>query len=334
MRKRRNEPVAVGLGETLVERAPHTVGELADALHLPLRDRTSVMASEMWVAPDVPDGISTVTCTFRWDMHHERPVETKEQLAGRTLETYSVGFKTGRTAFVAAVSDRCGAPDTVAGCQRWNQFFVKPGDGEHFRVEWYAREPDWAIPPVDEQARAQALADLLHRVASAGDDAAAVGALRDSSPVAGIRVGGGGPQLVFEPPIPAAAVVAAIGMVADEAIGRTTDVHMSSWDLARLVGTEVWAPTVGAWLVRAHLRGSPSGGDFPGMLLARSRVGRLGEGDMVGSLSFSPASGAFVGPSPLLRADAERPGACAECANQPAGTVFCASCGAYLDWGR
>ena len=59
-----------------------TVGELAAQHGVPLEDLVRTPLYGM-LAPDAP-----FFCTFRWDMHHEHPVTTAEDLAGRELLSY------------------------------------------------------------------------------------------------------------------------------------------------------------------------------------------------------------------------------------------------------
>ena len=59
-----------------------TVGELAAQHGVPLEDLVRTPLFGM-LAPDAP-----FFCTFRWDMHHEHPVTTAEDLAGRELLSY------------------------------------------------------------------------------------------------------------------------------------------------------------------------------------------------------------------------------------------------------
>jgi hypothetical protein len=59
-----------------------TVGELAAQRGVALEDLVRTPLFGM-LAPDAP-----FFCTFRWDMHHEHPVTTAEDLAGRELLSY------------------------------------------------------------------------------------------------------------------------------------------------------------------------------------------------------------------------------------------------------
>jgi len=59
-----------------------TVGELAAQHGVPLEDLVRTPLYGM-LAPGAP-----FFCTFRWDMHHEHPVTTAEDLAGRELLSY------------------------------------------------------------------------------------------------------------------------------------------------------------------------------------------------------------------------------------------------------
>jgi hypothetical protein len=125
-----------------------------------------------------------------------------------------------------------------------------------FVLEWYADEPDWAAPPADTAARANAVAAL-----------AAGTATPDALEAAGIVATGDG-SYELHPPMPALELARALG--ADDAFARTVDVHMSSWRLATRAGD---LP------VEATLDGPPRG--EPVLPLPAARTAALGDGDLV-----------------------------------------------------
>jgi hypothetical protein len=176
---------------------------------------------------------SDLSATFRWDIHHEEPVRTAYELGPRELISYRVSFPHGRAACEALLPDG-----------EW--FFVR----DPFVLEWYAEQPDWALP-APEPGRAQALAERL-RTAETLDET----------------------EFEFRPPISARELAAALG--APDAFARTVDVHMSHWQLV--------LPPIGAWTLHASLDGPATGerlsGDFPA---AAAR--RLGEDDLVRRLT-------------------------------------------------
>ncbi|HEX5620966.1 MAG TPA: hypothetical protein VFX51_21265 [Solirubrobacteraceae bacterium] len=184
---------------------PQTVGELAAAVGVPLAD---VVAGGVWDTGHLL--CDDFSATYEWDMYHERPVESADDLARRRLISYHVH-----------------------------------ATGEH--------DPP-APPPVDPEER---LAQVRAVVA-------------------------GGGSLDFEPPMPALELAQALGR--PDAVGRSTDVHMSHWVLAEPTGEPL---RVGGRTVEATLGGWASGPEVPGVSIPAAAVCRLGPEDVVRSLRIS-----------------------------------------------
>ena len=92
----------------------------------------------------------------------------------------------------------------------------------------------------------------------------------------------GGGSLALEPPMPALELARALGR--PDAVGRSTDVHMSHWVLAEPTGELL---RVGGRTVEATLGGWPSGPEVPEASNPASPVRRLGPDDVVGRISVS-----------------------------------------------
>jgi hypothetical protein len=91
-----------------------------------------------------------------------------------------------------------------------------------------------------------------------------------------------GGSLQFEPPMPALELARALGR--PDAVGRSTDVHMSHWVLAEPTGERL---RVGGQVVEATLDGWPSGPEVPEASNPAAPAHRLGPDDVVRSLQIS-----------------------------------------------
>jgi hypothetical protein len=202
---------------------PERVGDLAAALGIGVAE---VLAGHSDMGFVVNDRFSA---TYEWDMYHENPVRSADDLARRTLREYTVFYADGRSACEAALRAVHGAPREVAGRIRYGPFFLSGGD--RFNLAWYASEPDWAAPPVDPVARVaevQALAAAIERAATIEEARAALG----------------GTSLRLHPPMPVADAARALGRPGAEPVAA--DVHMSHW---------VIPVQLGSWRVEATVDG-------------------------------------------------------------------------------
>ena len=107
----------------LVDAPPATVGELAAALGLR-------------VAELEPRGVAYA---YAWDVHHELPPASVEELARRALTAYRLPVSDA-DACEAALRTRHGDPVEVGGRRRYGQFLL--GDAE---LEWHAELPERAV---------------------------------------------------------------------------------------------------------------------------------------------------------------------------------------------
>jgi hypothetical protein len=213
---------------------------------------------------------SHVRATYRWDLYHEEPVRSADDLAWRELTSYTVRFAAGRARLEGALHTAHGEPRDVAARRQYGPFFVDAADTHQFTLEWYAEAPDWAIPPADHDERIAALVDGL-RTARTTDDLAAL-------PHA---IGNGGFE--YRPRLPARELARAFG--APDAFARTVDVHMSSWRLATPGGDLEFA----GWRIEAALVTAPSCDAVPGISLPAARTAALTDDDGVRYVYVRPA---------------------------------------------
>ena len=108
----------------LVDAPPATVGELAAVLGLR-------------VAELEPRGVAYA---YAWDVHHELPPASVEELARRALTAYRLPLS-DPDACEAALRARHGDPAEVEGRRRYGHFLI--GDAV---LEWRAELPDRAVP--------------------------------------------------------------------------------------------------------------------------------------------------------------------------------------------
>jgi hypothetical protein len=177
--------------------------------------------------------LSRVTFNYRWDMYHEPPVTDPRP---RELTDFTVWLDLEET--LRAVH---GEPREVAGRRQFGRFFASD------RLEWYADEPVWAIPPQEHD-----IAALIERIRN--------GELHEHE---------------FRPPISAQQLARGLG--APNAFARTVDVHMSSWRL----DTPAGRITVGEHEIDASLANSPRGEPVPGYDFPAARSAVLSDEDVV-----------------------------------------------------
>jgi hypothetical protein len=232
-----------------VREAPETVGALAAALGVSVDAIAADGQSDMgYVMHD------RFSATYDWDMYHEHPVRSADDLGGRRLQDYCVFGVAGRDACEATLRSLHGAPRAFGERTRYGPFFLTPG--EPFSLEWYETEPDWAMTPADpEERRAQ----LRALVAEGG-------------------------YLKLEPPMPAHELAAAIGR--PDAVGVSTDVHMSHWVLAEPSGDRL---RIGGRSVEAMLGGWPTGPEVDGVSVPAAALHHLGPDDVVRWVRITPA---------------------------------------------
>jgi hypothetical protein len=92
--------------------------------------------------------------------------------------------------------------------------------------------------------------------------------------------------LTLDPPLPARDVARALGH--PDAIGRSVDVHMSSWRLAGPAGEPL---RLGRCEIEATLGGWASGPEVAGVAIPAAAVHHLGAGDVVLRIVATPPAG-------------------------------------------
>jgi hypothetical protein len=182
-----------------------TVGDLAQRLGLSVEQ----------LAGAGPFGMGTfVTATasveYAWDVHHEHPVSSYEELARRELISYDVELEDG------------------------------------LRIKG---------PPKPETT----IALVVARIANAGEDE----------------------SFAIDPPVPALALLEALGC--PEPVARTTDVHMSSWQIGP------W--TTSGLSLTARLAKPPAGERHDSGIPAIAAA-QLAQDDVIGSIALTQPFGA------------------------------------------
>jgi hypothetical protein len=285
---------------------PTRWGELESALGVRV-ERVSYFGHGSIIAPLEDDEtlasphVAYVSVEYAWDMHHEMPVATLDEVRARRLVSYAVVFKHGREACEARLVERFGSPAVVRRAtnahgvieyRSYGPLFVTTGP-ERFTVEWFAETPDWALT-CDPGAREAFLTAALARVSRAKTADDVVRALASPPADAGVVVKtfADTAWLEFRPAMPAADVVRHLRV--ERAIGATTDVHMSNWELTSVTGRGAHGlttstPRLGQWSVHAGFTRPPSGERHePTGPFARRE---LGEGDLVRTLQIRASRG-------------------------------------------
>jgi hypothetical protein len=134
-------------------------------------------------------------------------------------------------------------------------------------VKWWAKTPDWMLV-IDPAARERALGEI----ARAGDVLGLVKALPSDAGIVASRDG-----IEFAPPIRALDLSRIFGW--GELVGRTHDVHQSSWHLYVQENDGYVRPAIGGRTVTALFERRPTGGEVAPMPLGGTH--RASAEDMV-----------------------------------------------------
>jgi hypothetical protein len=285
----------------LLERPATTIGELAHALGIEVADLADYVRMGH-LATDLPTsgqswadrcrsarsrGIHSLSGRYAWDIHHQQPVPSAERLPGTALQEYAIEFTGNPEACEAELQKRYGPPELIfattgrydppGGRRRYRPFFVAAPTAGGFVLEWYAREPEWAIAEVDPAARDEFLRTLVRALEIELDGAAVV---RDLEPLAGrarAELSTAFFSIRFHPPLPIAQLFAATGW--EQPVAITTGIYMDTWYVlphADFASGGVGA-RVGAWTLRSLLEGPPRRPDGSGL----PALGRHGLGPVL-----------------------------------------------------
>jgi len=283
------------------DRLPATVAELEAALELELDDSKAQVMMTALYAPR-PDGsgnqghpseaVRSVSAAFDWDMYHERPCHEMADVRWRSLQDFRVEFRSDAGECEARLRERYGAPRTASQhvtdrtitYQVYGPFFVQR-HAASFSLAFFAKTPDWARPPVDGEKRERFLRELAHALEHGEDPLAPppdCGVLAPTAPTTTAL------HLEFAPALPAVELVRI--WACSDAIGASTDVHMSTWyvKLVSRSSAEFSArlPAFGAWEISALLEGWPSGGSVEGAPVGPWGYRHLGAEDLVRHVSI------------------------------------------------
>ena len=239
----------------LVETEPPTLSALEAVMGKVDRD----MKEEMHMLRRIgfSELISRLDMTFSIDMHHGNPFETRDPW----LKGYSMILVEGREFCMQRLEKQYGKPDTIkAGVGElfkyrtdrrtlWKGFYVLPGEGDAFRLDWNAsgvKAPDFAVPERTAE-ETEKLQEKIIAVLEAGLTREALeerfgklalkeGRIYDFFAFGDTWMLEFDPkemfmlQMYFEPPLPGKRLVEALGVSTPVIV--STDVHMTS----RVVG--------------------------------------------------------------------------------------------------
>ncbi|MCC6335666.1 MAG: hypothetical protein IT380_16945 [Myxococcales bacterium] len=299
-------------GCAFVATRPPTVGALEAALGITLPEPIGAdltmgaiqlpSPTASGVAGGAPLGgdVARLLVLYDWDLYHSRPIASTAALRGRGLVEFHVRFSRGRAACEAGLRAAFGAstelerpaPDgkgPAIRLRRYGSYFVDAADGDAVSLDWFASEPDWAAPPVDVEARARVLRELGKGLAGARS-AEEVWQLVSHAPKgAGIVKAPGGDgevSLQFVPPMPAAALAAALGW--PRVAGQSVGVHQSSFRVVVPAGARWALPRIGPWEVDCALTSAPTGRALAGEQPAAVSLRSLGPKDAVRTIRLAP----------------------------------------------
>lgn len=291
---RSSEAKIVDARFSFVGAPPSRVGDLEAALRIHLPEPLPKRASTGSLLLPLPgeanplsDEIARLSATYVWDLYHQDAITDVAALRARALVDYSVHFARGRAPCEAALRATYGAPSSKlrAASDPWRQygpFFVDAKEGDAFVLAWYAKEPDWAAPSIDPDARLAAVRSLtldLPIDATAEHVDRVMSTLPKSAGVVVKKGDSGDYGLELVPPMLAKDFTKAIG--APNAVGQSSDVHRSSWQLVVPSGQGDWTPArFGAWELAAYLDSRPSGGQVSEKRGPIPRL-RLGQSDKI-----------------------------------------------------
>ncbi len=272
---------------------PLTLGALEWGLRLSLGDVVDELNDRgSFYAPRLVGGVREplsalvdgLSARYWWSMYHNRPYRSMDEIRAARLEEYEILFRDEMAACESWLAARHGAPYSVIGPSQdgllYGNYLIGPRKNGGFALAWYDSLPDWARPAADEDARLQFLAELPRALVGASYEEVAR-FMSSPPPTAGIVVTGslnpGDFWLELAPAQRALDVAAAFGIPG--LVGRSSDVHLSSWRLAVARDGAVLDLVFGDWVLDVGLVARPSGAAVPG-----HHARNLGDGDQARSL--------------------------------------------------
>lgn len=251
-------------------RPPGTVGELFDALDVPLEASAVVTnGSGTIVRPAgmlerLPGAVPWIAARYAFDGAREAPVATLDALRERRLSFFAI-VCLASDEISSALSARFGPPAEIDGAK--GDGYLAYGSWVYTQrskvLGWFERPPDWLRAPADE-GRRDAL-QAFDRAVSCASNVEELRAVASQLPAScGIvpraeRSGAEGIEVAFVPPIPAKVLV-------DALVWHVVTARPSSdgWRLDRLAGKYDPEPTkpllIGAWAATPRLEDHPTGG--------------------------------------------------------------------------
>jgi hypothetical protein len=130
---------------------PDTVGALEAALGIRLA--ASVLQGGTmgtFTVADLGPPIASLSVKYAWDMYHQHPVASLDELRARGLLHFAVRVPSGRSRLDAALRACFGEPRELPSCHVFGSVVLQAiGDGDACEVSRYGELPAWAMAPPD-----------------------------------------------------------------------------------------------------------------------------------------------------------------------------------------
>lgn len=185
---------------------PVRFGELAAALELrfrgplgPLARMGTIFVPEPPSRDPVSPCIHSLHAKYWWDMYHEQQPVSFGDLRQRALRRFAVGFPRGWPACESLLSERYGQATTASEVVElsnhtsahthlvYGPYIARP-IADEFVLEWYDRQPDWAVPAHLPEVRARWLREVCERLSRVAQTDEMQRILGSSPPQSGIAV--------------------------------------------------------------------------------------------------------------------------------------------------
>ena len=256
---------------------PRTVAALAGALGLELTLDDALLGARGTMAlppeghPPLSGDVTSVSVTYDWDMFHEYPVATLEDLLRRTVREWTAVLAHPIAAVETVLTSAFGPPRLVASSRVFGSWIATSTSNASTALSFYPKLPDWAVAAPDTATRERALVELAATIAAGQDRTVLDRAAASIPPSCGLvieaRVApspGHVPKLAIElvPAMPAPELARVLGW--PRPVGRTLAFHRDSWHVWLATDADGDAPrferpSFGGWSVTATLDGHPRG---------------------------------------------------------------------------
>lgn len=263
----------------VADKPPETVGDLEHALGVSLAIDPEPLRLGAFggFALGFTGLVTRLAFAYGWDLHHQEPAKTVDELRKKPLTRFGVTMTSGGNELQRALGDRFGEPRVTPTHRIFGETWMVATRGPEITVSWYAKLPDGALPPIDPVVREKALGDLARAIASASEIGGIEQAVKALPSGCGARLGkayGTSVSIEIAPPMAAPDLARIFGW--KEVFAETRDMHGSTFYLFLQAENAVAHPRIGRWATRVFLKGWPKGGELPHgpPIGGRHRVGR------------------------------------------------------------